>query len=218
MNENQREWTSARDNGWNITSVSKDFFHVLIQFCKTFADDWICKPTDDEKRDWQGSIKGYPTAYQIMDGVMMRRRKTKNLPEGVERSDYYDHKLNMPEAVDVQAVANPNGFVTELLTGGPGSMGDSTLSRFVCNDDWKDSTLVDGTYPQRPEFIKCDGSKAHKRGRVTIEWVFGRVKTDWWIVGDIYRKSSRFHNLAIRAAFVLNNMKKMWALNYDEDI
>ena len=49
MNENGRVWTSATINGWNISSVSRDFIHVLIQFCKTYSNDWICKMTDDEK-------------------------------------------------------------------------------------------------------------------------------------------------------------------------
>ena len=33
----------------------------------------------------------------------------------VERSDYYEYKLKMPEAVDVQAVCNPIGFCTGNL-------------------------------------------------------------------------------------------------------
>ena len=210
MNENGRVWTSASCNGWNISSVSRDFIHVLMQFCKTYSTEWICKMDVEEKRNYQGTWEQYPDAYQLMDGSMYRRRKTKNLPDGVQREDYYDHKLKMPEAVDVQAVCNPIGFCTELLTGGPGSMGDANLSQFICQDDWKNSTLVDGTYPQRPQFIKCDGTIEHKRARVGVEWLFGRNKTDWSLTGTIYRKSSRFHNLAIRASFTLSNMKKMW--------
>ena len=92
-------------------------------------------------------------------------------------------------------------------------MGDAALSEFMCNADWALSTLVDGTYPRRPQFIKPDGSEEHAEARVCAEHMFGRNKSDWWMTGQIYRRESRFHNLCIRATFILSNMKlkyRMW--------
>ena len=212
MNEQPRVWTSAAVNGWNHSSFSRDFIHVTLQFVRTFSDEWVAPMEDDQKRDCMGIWSDFPQSYQAMDGSMSRRRKTKNLPPGVLRKDYYDYKLKMPEAIDVQAVCNPFGICTELLTGGPGSMGDSNLSHFVCNGDWNNSTLVDGTYANRPQFVKPDGSIEHKQARVCVEWLFGRNKLDWAMTGCIFRRASRWHNLVIRAAFTLSNMKRLYNL------
>ena len=213
MCESPRVWTSAASNGWNISSVSRDFHHMLIQFCRTFGDDWITPMSATQRTNCQGLWPNYPTAYQCLDGSKYRRRKTKNLPPGIERKMYYDWKHKMPEAIDVQAVCNKFGLCTELLTGGPGSMGDANLSHYVCNNDLNGSTLVDGTYANRPQFIKPDGSIEHKQARVCVEWLFGRNKLSWSMTGDVYKRASRWHNLAIRAAFTLSNMKRVWYLN-----
>ena len=86
-------------------------------------------------------------------------------------------------------------------------MPDSTMSEQMCLDDQMWSTLVDGGYPgSRPQFIKSDGTVEHATGRTTVERYFSRVKVLWRMVGGVYTRGKRWHNMVIRAAFILTNM------------
>ena len=107
----------AYENGWNASSVSADFFHVLIQFVKRFDSEWIRKMDDNIKDQLLGLFEGYPTAYQALDGVQFPRRKSKRLPNGIRRRELYLYKHKFPEGENVQAVINHFGLATEVLTG-----------------------------------------------------------------------------------------------------
>ena len=86
-------------------------------------------------------------------------------------------------------------------------MPDSAMSERMCLDDAMYSTLVDGGYPaSRLEFIKSDGSTQHASGRTTVERYFSRVKMLWGMVGSVYWRGKRWHNMVIRASFILTNM------------
>ena len=98
MNENSKIWDQAATHGWNISSVSQDFKHVLMAFTKTFGN-FIRILSDEQKIMNQGLFTCSDTAYQILDGSMYRRRKTCNLKDGIARRDYYDWKRNWPESV-----------------------------------------------------------------------------------------------------------------------
>ena len=116
MGEAPKVWCSAADNGWNPSSQSRDFRHVLWHFVDTFAGQWI-RPLTNAERISNRIIPGYSTAYSIIDGCMFMRRRTKNLKPGIRRRDYYDKKHNHPESVIVQCIATYDGVVTHLLTG-----------------------------------------------------------------------------------------------------
>ena len=85
-------------------------------------------------------------------------------------------------------------------------MCDSAASYYVCNDDRVNSTLVDDGYPNRPQFIRPDGSDEHKIARTIVERYFGRLKLLWKMVSNIYCRGSKWHSTVIRAAFILTNM------------
>ena len=85
-------------------------------------------------------------------------------------------------------------------------MSDSAASKYICRDDRPSSTLVDDTYPPRPEFIKSDGSRQH----AVVERCFGRPKALWKLVGTHCGRDPRWHSLVIMAAFILTNMVITW--------
>ena len=86
-------------------------------------------------------------------------------------------------------------------------MPDSTMSQQMCLDDAIRSTLVDAGYPMyRPEFVVSNGTSEHASGRSTVERYFARMKVLWRMVGGVYWRGKRWHNLVIRAAFILTNM------------
>eukprot|EP01083_Nonionella_stella_P078345 214364_1 len=213
IGEQPKLWTSAYHNGWNPSSLSRDFKHILVHFVLQFNDDWIKPLTPTQRRDAM-VYENYPTAYCSWDGSMYRRRMTYILPENMERADWYDHKRKYPESINAQAVATKSNVVTHLLTGVPGRMHDSNTARYLGIDNWPQSTLVDSGYGVDPRFIGPDGSLEHKQQRAHIEWLFGENKMDWAMVGGVYRRSSSFHSLAIRASFILSNMKKVFGPNH----
>ena len=207
--EGNKVWKAAAQNGWNISSVSKDFRWALICFVKEFGD-WISDLTPAQRAAQQGLISDdYPTVVKILDGSMYRRRKTTHLPPGINRKDYYDHKRNWAEAINVQACVTHNGMCCELLTGSPRRQGDAKASRYICLNDPPQSVFTDEGFPgSRSAFVRSNGTREHKQQRVPVEWYFGHNKMDWQLTGSMYRRSSLFHNLAIRASFILSNMKK----------
>ena len=86
-------------------------------------------------------------------------------------------------------------------------MNDASASVYICNGDRPRSTLVDNGYPgSRLEFIRCDGSEAHKAARTVVERYFGRLKSLWKAVGRKWERGAKWHSLVIRAAFILTNM------------
>ena len=104
MKEGDAVWEAAKDNNWNITSVSLDFFHVLIKFVDHFESTWIREMEDDEKDNM--TFAGYSPAYQALDGSHFHRRKSKTLPDGLRRRELYLYKHKYPEGQNVQAVVN----------------------------------------------------------------------------------------------------------------
>ena len=117
MRTGQIIWDSAREYKWNIMSASVDFYHVLLHFVDEFDSEWIRKLTDQEKRDAQGLWPVYPTAYQALDGSHFHRRRSKHLPEGTRRREWYGYKHKYPEVQNVQAVVTKQGIATEVVTG-----------------------------------------------------------------------------------------------------
>ena len=86
-------------------------------------------------------------------------------------------------------------------------MPDSTMSDSMCLNDGPNSTLVDRGYPEyRPQFVRSDGAPDHAKGRVLVERYFSRVKMLWKMVGGVYWRGKRWHQLVIRASFILTNM------------
>ena len=116
MSEQPRIWNCAFENHWNISSVSRDFKHILIYFNKRFSD-WISPLSDEQKVAAQGLYQHNDDSCCALDGSMFRRYKRKYLENGIRRSDYYDHKRKYPEALNVQCVATKSNVVTHLLTG-----------------------------------------------------------------------------------------------------
>ena len=58
-------WNIAFEYGWDITSASVDFFHVLFHFVDEFYDEWVHQMTDQQKNDMKGMFIGYPEAFQM---------------------------------------------------------------------------------------------------------------------------------------------------------
>ena len=207
MRTGQIIWDAAHENGWNIKSASFDFYHVLIHFVDEFESEWIRPLSDDERRAAQGLWPDYPNAYQCLDGSHFHRRRSKTLPEGFRRREMYCYKHKYPEGQNVQCVVTHQGIATQVLTGVPGAMNDRFASRYVCNADWHQSTLVDDGYPEHnPVFIRPDDSDEHSDARSVVERYLGRLKMLWKMVGSTFCRSARWHSLAIRAAFILTNM------------
>eukprot|EP01083_Nonionella_stella_P039453 107295_1 len=211
MSEKTKVWDNARQNGWNPSSSSRDFKHVLMYFVRTFAD-WIRPMSNAEKLSEQGSFESAPQAYSIIDGSMFRRQKSAKLRPDITRADYYDHKHKTAESINVQAVCTQNQICTHLLTGVPGRMCDSNASRYVAANELPGSMLCDDGYPADPRFCRPDGTDQHKQDRVPVEWMFGHTKNDWCLVGSTWNRSSEWHNLGIRGAFILNNMKRVFGV------
>ncbi len=80
----------------------------------------------------------------------------------------------------------------------------------MCNNDGPASTLVDDGYAARDTFILPDGSDEHKAGRTIVERYFSKVKMLWRMVGGVYTRGKRWHDLVLRAAFILTNMVVMF--------
>eukprot|EP01083_Nonionella_stella_P063580 165214_1 len=163
--------------------------------------------SDNEIYAAEGLFDGYQHAYQALDGSHFQRRTSKRLPAGVRRREMFGWKHRWAECQNVQAAVNHFGMATEVLTGVPGAMPDSTASQYICQDEYYQSTLVDDGYPAaNPIFVPPDGTDSHKEHRSVIERYFGRLKLLWQIVGSKYCKGFRYHSLCIRAAFILTNM------------
>jgi len=209
MAEAPKVWSSAASNGWNPSSQSRDFRHILYHFVQKFGPIWIRPLNNAEKVSLQGSFYGYPSATQIIDGCMFQRRITKNLDPRFRKIDYFDHKHNHGESLNVQIVATQSGVITHALLGVPGAMHDTNASQYIALNAWNQSIMADDGYPAAdPRFIVPDGSALHKEQRVPIEWVNGDIKRASNLVGYIYRNSSMWHEYAIYAALILHNMRK----------
>eukprot|EP01084_Bolivina_argentea_P191600 329110_1 len=202
-------WNAAFHHGWNITSISLDFFHILFHFVDEFYDDWVTEMSDEEKTQMIGMFDGYPLCYQTLDGSQFLTTKSSKLPGGVRRREYYCWKHRWPEGKNVQAKVSHYGHATEVMIG-PGAANDSVMSEGMCLNDGQASTLVDDGYPQRAEFILPDGSEDHKAGRALVERYFSRLKMLWRMVGGVYTRGKRWHDLCLRAAFILTNMVVMF--------
>eukprot|EP01084_Bolivina_argentea_P242205 406389_1 len=211
--EQTKVWESAFHNGWNPSSVSRDYKHCLIHFVATF-NGWIRPLTDAQKRDCR-VYENYPTVFCGIDGSMFQRRITHKLPNHISRRDYYDHKSKYGESQNVQAVATKANITTHLTTGIPGAMCDSNACRYIAVNEWDRGILSDSGYPQERRFVRSDGTMEHKQERAHIEHLFHQVKGDWEMVGGVYNRDSKYHSLAIRAAFILNNMKKSFGTNFN---
>eukprot|EP00483_Globobulimina_turgida_P001140 UN01142 len=197
LGEQPKVWNSAYDNGWNPSSISRDFKHILMYFVRNFGH-YIRPLSDQEKRDSM-VYDNYPQVYCSLDGSMFRRRKTYILRDDISRPDYYDHKQKWAESINVQAIATKSNIVTHLLTGVPGRMCDSNASRYIGADNWDNSTLVDDGYPADSRFVRPDDSMEHKQARAHVEWLFGSTKMNCQMVGGVYRRSSSWHSMVIRA-------------------
>eukprot|EP01084_Bolivina_argentea_P252038 422954_1 len=209
MRKGKLVWCAAYDHGWNICSVSMDFFHCLLHFVDEFYDDFVTEMTDNQKRDMLGMFDGYPLCYQTLDGSQFLTTKSTRLPEGVRRREMYCWKHRWPEGKNVQAVISHYGHATQVKIG-PGAANDAAMSADMCLDDDDDSTLVDDGYPNRRQFILPDESDEHKAGRTVVERYFSRLKMLWGMVGGVYTRGKRWHDLVLRAAFILTNMVVMW--------
>ena len=213
MAEGPKLWDLAAFNRYNVASESEEFKHCLMHFVRTFDAKWIRELTPAEKSASR-VYRHYPTVYCSLDGCMFMRRKSKKLRPGIRRRDYFDYKHRHAESINAQLVVTRGGFCTHLLDGVPGRMCDSNASRFIAANEWANGILVDGGYPgSDPRFVGPDGTKRHKAARVHIEWYFGHLKTNWKMVGSIYHRDSRWHNLAIRAAVILENMRFHFGTN-----
>eukprot|EP01084_Bolivina_argentea_P252036 422951_1 len=210
MRKGKLVWGTAYDHGWNITSVSMDFFHCLFHFVDEFYDEWVCEMTDAQKQSMMGRFEGYPLCYQVLDGSQFLTTKSVALPEGVRRREVYCWKHKWPEGKNVQTVVSHYGHATQVKIG-PGAMNDAAMSEDMCVNDSANSTLVDDGYSQdRDEFIMPDESDEHKAGRTIVERYFSRVKMLWQMVGGVYTRGKRWHDLVLRAAFILTNMVVMF--------
>ena len=93
----------------------------------------------------------------------------------------------------------------------PGAMNDKFAARYVCQNDWVGSTLCDDGYPLNdPRFLCSDDTDEHKEARFVIEQAFANIKIRWKMVGSRFCRNRRWHSLAISAAFILNNMCKVF--------
>lgn len=62
-------------------------------------------------------FEGFPEAVYALDGKQYVRRKSKQLPEGMNRKDFFGHKHKMAETENNQAKVDPMGICCEYLSG-----------------------------------------------------------------------------------------------------
>ena len=103
-------------------------------------------------------------------------------------------------------------WITDANVTVPGAMCDKNAQYFVAENEWARSVLVDGGYNDIDDnrFIGPDGSDLHKDQRTIIEHLFGNVKRNNDSVGRFYRKHKDFHAATINAAFILENMRRVF--------
>ena len=216
MSEGTKVWTSAWQNGWNAPSISRNWRHNLFHFLDRFDGQWI-RPMSATELVQNQVWPNYPTACCALDGSMFRRRMTTTLPDGVDRVDYFDHKHQRPEAINVQSICTSSGIATHLLTGVPGRMPDINAGRHLLhgNQSFGDrQILTDATYSHYDRrLVPSDDTVEHAAARSCVEFKFGSVKTNYQLVGGTYRRSSEWHSAAIRGAFILDNMRKVFGPN-----
>ena len=219
MSEAVKCWTGAKMNGWNASSMSRNWRHCLWHFNRRYSNEWIRPLPVEEKRRSRGLWENFPESVYALDGSMFRRRMTASqaLPQGIVRADYYDHKHDRPESVNVQCVTTATGIAPPGLTGVPGRMPDINAGRNLldsCNSFDRHSVLTDQTYSHYDErLITSDDTPEHAAARAVAEFKFGSVESNYNMVGGTYRRASEWHNAAIRAAFILDNMKKVFGGN-----
>ena len=85
MRTGEMTW-DACNHGWNTTSTSQDFFHVLYHFVKTFDSAWLC-PMSYSQRAWsRGRVPESASTHQALDGAQLLTTKSKKLPVEIRRS------------------------------------------------------------------------------------------------------------------------------------
>ena len=96
-------------------------------------------------------------------------------------------------------------------------MCDTHAASFVGQDLGPGTLMVDGGYHNDVRYIRPDGSDTHKRQRARIERVFGRSKMDSKAIGGVcggfYRLKKDRQPLIVRAAYLLQNLKKIHGTN-----
>ena len=105
-----------------------------------------------------------------------------------------------------------NSVCFVLCQGVPGRMCDANACTMVAEDEWDNSMLVDDGYPHRTDrrMVGPDQTYEHTSQRSPIERLFGNTKNNSKVVGGYYMRNRNYHDLFIRSAFILENLRRIF--------